>query len=197
MWWAQLLNVIAGIHGTGVAASTNSYESIATVTVGAGGSSSISFSSIPSTFKHLQIRGITKQSATTTGFPNVGLYFNTDQTGTNYRAHYINGNGSAVSAGTVQATGYNAYTFNTITSNSGYTNMFGAFVADILDYGSTNKNKTLRTLSGQDANGSGEVVFTSGLWMNSSTAVNAITITLPGGGNFTQYSHFALYGIKG
>jgi len=65
-----------------------------------------------------------------------------------------------------------------------------------LDYANTNKNKTIRTLGGQDANGSGEVVFISGLWMNSSTAVNAITLVLPGGGNFAQYSSFALYGVK-
>jgi hypothetical protein len=175
---------------------TNSYESIQTVTLGSA-QSTISFSSIPSTYKHLQLRGITKQSATTTGFPNVGLYFNADQTATNYRAHFINGNGSAASAGEVQATGYNAYSFNTITSNAGYTNMFAAFVMDILDYGSTNKNKTIRTLSGQDANGSGEVIFSSGLWMNSSTAVSGITISLPGGGNFVTNSQIALYGLKG
>jgi hypothetical protein len=172
------------------------FDSIATVTVGAGGSSTITFSSIPNTYKHLQIRGISKQSATTTGFPNVGLYFNADTTFTNYRSHYINANGSAVGAGEVQAAGYYAYSFNTITSNAGYANMFGVSVTDILDYANTNKNKTIRTLGGQDANGSGEVVFTSGLWMNSSTAVNAITLVLPGGGNFVQYSFFALYGIK-
>ena len=174
-----------------------SFEPIATTTVGSGGSSSITFSSIPSTYKHLQIRGISKQSATTTGFPNVGAYFNSDTTYTNYISHYVNGNGSAVSAGNVQASGYYAYSFNTTTSNSGYANIFSVMVMDILDYASTNKNKTIRTLGGQDANGSGEVVLTSGLWMNSSTAINAVTFTLPGGGNFSEYSSFALYGIKG
>ena len=55
-------NSIAGFLGTGVAASTSSYESIATTTVGAGGSSSISFTSIPSTYTHLQVRGLTIKS---------------------------------------------------------------------------------------------------------------------------------------
>lgn len=32
------------------------YDSIATTTVGAGGAASITFSSIPSTYQHLQIR---------------------------------------------------------------------------------------------------------------------------------------------
>ena len=190
-----MLNNVVGLLN-GVQPAAGDYESISTVTVGAGGSSTIIFSSIPSTYKHLQIRGISKQSAITTGFPNVGMYCNADTTFTNYRAHYLIGNGSSASAGNLQASGYYAYSFNTITSNSGYTNMFGVMVMDILDYANTNKNKTIRTLSGQDANGSGEVVFSSGLWINSATAVDAITLVLPGGGNFVEYSTFALYGIK-
>ena len=56
MWWARLLNNLAAILNDGVTAAATSFDSIATVTVGAGGSSSITFSSIPSTYKHLQIR---------------------------------------------------------------------------------------------------------------------------------------------
>lgn len=179
------------------ALNNNYMEPIATTLVGSGGTNNVTFNDIPQTYKHLQLRGINKQSSTSIGFPNVSLYFNADTTYTNYNSHYINGNGSSVNAGNVQASGYYAYSFNTITSNSGYINMFGAFIMDILDYASTNKNKTIRTLGGQDANGSGEVVFTSGLWMNSSTAVNTIALVLPGGGNFAQYSRFSLYGIKG
>ena len=41
----------------------NSYYQIGTTTVGAGGSSSITFSSIPATYTHLQIRGIASNTA--------------------------------------------------------------------------------------------------------------------------------------
>ena len=190
-----ILGIMASAMSANLWQPEGAYDSLATITLSAA-TSSITFAGIPSTYKHLQLRCLSKQSATTTGFPNVGLYFNADTTFTNYRSHYINANGSAVGAGEVQASGYYAYTFNTITSNSGYTNMFGASVTDILDYASVVKNKTIRTLGGQDANGSGEVVFISGLWMNSSTAVNAITLILPGGGNFVTNSSFALYGVK-
>jgi len=37
MWWARLLNVIAGLLAGGVAAATNSYESIATATLSSDG----------------------------------------------------------------------------------------------------------------------------------------------------------------
>ena len=53
-------NIVAGTFSAGVAPVTSSYESIATVSVGSGGQSSIVFSSIPSTYKHLQLRAIAR-----------------------------------------------------------------------------------------------------------------------------------------
>ena len=72
---------------------------------------------------------------------------------------------------------------------------FTAGVIDILDYANTNKYKTLRTLNGGDANGSGNIQIESGSWRNTA-AITSITLTHNGSG-FTQYSSFALYGIKG
>ena len=75
-----MLNNIVALLGNGAAAGGGtSYESIATVTVGAGGSSSISFTSIPSTYKHLQIRAITRDTGTSY-INNLAGYFNTDST---------------------------------------------------------------------------------------------------------------------
>ena len=64
---------------------------------------------------------------------------------------------------------------------------------DILDYSNTNKNKTLRQLAGTDNNGNGVVGLSSGLWQ-STAAVASIDITAIG--SFSQYTSFALYGIK-
>jgi hypothetical protein len=188
-----LLNQIAAIHGTGVAASTTSYESIQTVTVGSGGQSSISFSSIPSTYKHLQIRALAKTNVSS-GYSQIVLNFNGD-TASNYNNHQLYGFGAsagAQSAGS-QPVLYNGY----ISANFGSTaNMFGATIIDILDYTSTNKTKVTRGLSGIDMNGSGAVTFGSGLWLGT-TAINSITVGNDTGSNFVQYSSFALYGIKG
>jgi predicted patatin/cPLA2 family phospholipase len=73
---------------------------------------------------------------------------------------------------------------------------FGAGVIDILDYADTNKFKTTRTLNGVSSNASSAIDYiflVSGLW-RSTSAITSITLT---GNNFAQYSHFALYGIKG
>jgi hypothetical protein len=73
---------------------------------------------------------------------------------------------------------------------------YGAFIVDILDYTNTNKNRTIRSLNGFDANGSGQVQLVSTLF-TSASAITSITIFTYASGNIEQYSSFALYGIKG
>lgn len=169
--------------------STNSYESIATVTIGSGGSSSITFSSIPQTYTHLQIRATARSSTAGT---QVFLYpqYNGD-TGNNYTIHYIQGNGSSAGATAYAPTAGN-FAIDTPAASAN-ANVFGSAVIDILDYTNTNKYKTMRSLTGYDNNGSGFVDFMSGLWTNTA-AITSITIS---GGTIVQYSSFALYGIRG
>jgi hypothetical protein len=158
-------------------------------TVGSGGSSPITFSSIPSTYTHLQLRIISRLSTTTTGGR---ITFNSD-TATNYSRHYLEGTGSAATSGTNSSVAFIDVVDSTISSDSA--NIFGVNVIDILDYANTNKYKTIRNLAGVDTNGAGYVDLYSGSW-RSTSAISTITIT-PQAGNFTQYSSFALYGIKG
>jgi hypothetical protein len=188
-----LLNQIAAIHGTGVAASTTSYESISTVTVSTA-VSSISFTSIPSTFKHLQIRGIARTSVADTR-ESIKLTFNSD-TGANYARHSLWGSGSAASA--FGASSQNYVLLTDFAAANATSSIFGAAITDVLDYQNTNKYKTVRSLGGVDLNSATDVYdgLNSGLWMNTN-AVTSITLTPFSGSNLTQYSQFALYGIKG
>ena len=190
-----MLNQIAAIHGTGVAASTTSYESIATINVGGGGSSSIDFTSIAGTYKHLQLRAIvrTNRSAGNDG-DVVYMSFNGD-TGNNYVSHRLEGNGSAASAAYQAATSY--IVFNRFACESAASTTFGVLVTDILDYTSTNKNKTVKALCGFDNNGTGMAALDSGMWFATPAAITSIKLVTGGGTAFTQYSQFALYGIKG
>ena len=165
---------------------TGSYESIATVSVGSGGAANVEFTSIPGTYTHLQIR---QMSLTTENGPNTLIRFNSD-TGNNYANHQLYGTGSsALASGNTSID----YIFGSVFSNSSTSPSVA--VVDILDYANTNKYKTVRLLSGCDTNGGGLIILRSGVWMNT----NAITsIQLPiSAGNYSQYSHFALYGIKG
>lgn len=185
-----MLNNIASILGVG-GATVGDYESISTVTVGAGGAATVTFSSIPSTYSHLQIRilGRTDRAVSLAG---LGMRFNSD-TASNYSDHDLKGDGATASAGADVSVSYiflARYTGSTAAANT-----FGAGIVDILDYSNTNKYKTTRNLSGADLNGSGQVTLQSGSW-RSTSAISSIQLFSDISGNITQYSSFALYGIK-
>lgn len=173
----------------------NGFVSIATTTVGAGGSSTITFSAIPQVYKHLQIRAIAREGdgGQTNANQQIVIRLNSDS-GSNYAIHRLVGDG--VGAG---ADGYSSQgnmTATGIPGSSTTASIFGASIIDILDYQNTNKNKTMRTLTGTDLNSSGAIWFSSGLWQSTS-AVNSVTLTALSSRNFAQYSSFALYGIQG
>jgi hypothetical protein len=179
-----ILGVIASAN-QGQFISYTDYESIATVTVGAGGTSAVTFSSIPSTYTHLQVRALGKDASI---YGAIFMRFNND-TASNYSRHGVYGDGSSAAAfGAANAPYMNVVT--TPVSSGG----FGAAVIDILDYANANKNKTIRSLSGWDNNGSGIAMLFSGCWFNTS-AISRIDIISDS--TIGQYSSFALYGIKG
>jgi hypothetical protein len=179
--------ITAGLYAGGVPpVPPTSYESIQTITVGGAGASSATFTSIPSTFKHLQIRAFIKLTAGAGG-QEIYSQFNAD-TGANYSWHQLYGNGS----GTVASGNANTSLINNSYMDS---SGVGAIVIDILDYADTNKYKTSRALGGHDLNGSGYILYRSGNWRNTN-AISEIKL-YPAGNTFGQYSSFALYGIKG
>ena len=181
-------NAIAGLYGVGVTPSTTAYASIATVTVGGGGSPNITFSSIPSTYTHLQIRCLSKTSGA-----SADSYIRLGHSGTNYATsyrHLLYGDGSSAAAVAASGEGYIL-----TTAGSSGTNIFSVDIVDILDYTNVNKVKTIRNLGGKDFNGSGSVQIASALW-NYTNAVTSIELK-PFSGSFVEYSSFALYGIKG
>jgi hypothetical protein len=188
-----ILGIVASSNYQRVAPDTGAMFPLGMVQVGSGGTSTITFTSIPNTYKHLQIRGITRGSRSNVN-TNVYFGFNNDTTTGNYYGHGLYGDGS--SAGALAKIGSATNALIDSVANTSTASVFSGFVIDILDYASTSKNKTTRSLNGYDTNGAGQIWMQSGLWMNSSTAISSIQITDPLG-NFLEFSQFALYGIKG
>ncbi len=181
------MSPILGIIASSKLVASGSYESIATLN-GDGSTASVTFSSIPSTYKHLQLR---TNFLTNTGGKTVVWRANGD-TGANYVDHTLSGSGTAAGANYSTASS-NAQFFGAQTGTSStYPN---AVIFDLIDYASTTKYKTARLFAGVDENGSGEVALYSGLWMSTS-AINSLTIRMSTG-FFTSTSTFSLYGIKG
>jgi hypothetical protein len=163
------------------------FESIASAT-GTGSSGTITFSSIPQTYQHLQIRIMANDG----GNNNIGIRFNGDS-GTNYANHKLEGDGSAVAASANTSVNRALY----VGQATGLTDIMGVSIVDIHDYASSTKNTTVRSLVGWDSNNDvdgGYIRLTSGLFNNTASVTSISLVDL--GGNFTTTSIFALYGIK-
>jgi hypothetical protein len=187
------MSLILGILAQDVAGAGGgtSYESIATANLG-GTQATITFDNISSSYTHLQLRGIARVGGGSSGgSENIYLRFNSD-TGSNYSFHYMYGDGSSSASGS--GANQSLILAGKPAAGGDISNNFGAFVTDILDYTNSNKHTTVRTLTGIDNNSNGVLFFSSGVWRNT----NAVTrIDLTAGTDYVQYTHIALYGIKG
>lgn len=172
------------------------YESIQTISLSSS-QSSIEFTSIPNTYKHLQIRFFGRCSRV-----NAGTYmlmrYNGD-TASNYADHGLRGTGGGGAPTTDNASGQGFISINRISGSTAPSNVFGVGIIDILDYANTNKKKVSKYIAGLETNqnnGNSEVWFGSGLW-NDTTTISSIKFTEATASDFVQYTHFALYGYKG
>ena len=188
-----MLGIMASQISGHLWAPEGAYDSLATVTLSAT-TTSITFAGIPSGYKHLQVRAISRATAVDTG-RTVFMRFNSDSA-TNYNWHYLRGDGASATAG---ASTSDSSIGNVImgTAASSTASAFGVAVIDILDYADTNKYKTIRSLTGNSQNTTTDnyAQLTSGAW-RSTAAVSSITFNVNSSGDFTQYSSFALYGCK-
>jgi hypothetical protein len=193
-----IANQVAGLFGSPYTAPVGDFESIQTVTL-TGTQATVEFTGIASTYKHLQIRMFVQTNRGT--YPLSSIYIQVGNgsidTGSNYSSHALFGDGST-------AYGNEAYSNASYIGSAGSigTSTGGSFagaVLDILDYSNVNKYKTTRMLSGFDVNGTvagfgGRIASSSGSW-RSTSAIDRIKFYSPDG-DFTQYSSFALYGVK-
>ena len=184
----------SGVSGT--VALPSGFYSIATYAVTSGGTSSVTFSSIPSGYTHLQIRASVQSARTSNAYDGFAIQLNSD-TGSNYAYHQLLEDNRPYIQ-TISATSQTYINVSPIAALYGTSNVTSALVMDILDYANTSKNKTIKILTGYDTAQSGIISggigFDSGLWQSTS-AVNSITLFGATNG-FTSKTQFALYGVK-
>jgi hypothetical protein len=152
--------------------------------------SSVSFASIPQGFKHLQLRAVVRTTRASTG-DEFRMTYNSITT-SSYSMHGLYGNGSSVTSfGFGNST--DVWIGEIPGASASPSETFGPAVLDILDYSSTVKNKTGRSLVGSTSH--------DRIWLGSQLIRNTAAITslqfYPGGGAFAIGSRFSLYGIEG
>jgi len=181
-----ILGIMASQISGHLWAPDGAYDSLATITVPSGGVASVTFAGIPSTYKHLQVRYIARN---TSGAGRLRMQMN-GNTGSNYSTHLLVGDGSTAAA----FAGASIVQISAGANVTATANVFSAGVIDILNYSNTSTNKTVRVLSGVDNNGSGEVAFTSGTLLSTS-AITSILLYIDSL-TIAEYSQFSLYGVK-
>ena len=181
---------ILSAAGAGGVAFTSDYELVATTILGSAQSSVVlDLSGISSTYKHIQIRGTARSTASGRDWFYVRMNASALTNG-----HEVRSEGSSVISGVILIGADVAFALMP-GANAG-TGQFGAFVMDLLDPFSTTKNKTIRTLAGNATTSETQIHLTSG-FRNNTAATTSVTLIPRDGPNIAAGSRFSIYGIKG
>jgi hypothetical protein len=154
--------------------------------------SSVSFTGLDtysSTYKHLQIRAVTRQTGSS-GIVSALLRINGVSTST-YSWHRLWGQGSGVSAAGTGSDSSMSVVAMTATNQAADT--FAASVIDIIDAYSTTKNKTVRSLFGATSTDR-SIDLRSGVFRSNASVTSLDISTF---NNFASGTRISLYGIKG
>lgn len=156
------------------------------------GTTTATFSSIPSTYKHLVIHAHAQDGRTNNPIDGGYVRYNGD-TGGNYRYSYTNASVTTHSGGS-QGNNATFMMFGAIGTLQGGDG-FGAGLMYIFDYASTTLWKTMVQVSGA-ANDTayGEIMIGGGLW-KSASAITSISIVTETGSNYSTGTRFDLYGL--
>ena len=177
--------------GGGAAAD---YELISTTVLGSA-AASVTFSGLGTSaaaYKHLQVRVAARLDyMSSANIGEIQLRFNGD-TGANYAWHSLIGYGTGATS--QNGSSQTNISMSNVPYGASTASMFSAAISDILDFSSTTKNKTVRTLDGVANSSDWRVSLHSGGWF-STAAVTSMTLA-PNVGNFVTGSRFSLYGLR-
>jgi len=166
----------------------NTFELIASSTVGAGGAADITFSSIPATYTDLCITFSLRDNVAGVN-NNILLTINGSTSGYSERSLY--GDGSAVAS--ASRSNVNIGLFYSASANA-TSNTFANGSIYIPNYaGSNNKSISIDVVTENNAT-TAYAVFNAALWSDSA-AITSLKLAA-NGASFVQYSTAYLYGVK-
>lgn len=162
-------------------------RAIQTVTAGAGGAASISFTSIPQTYTDLVIKISARDNNTSGVYNGFKLAFNGSTSNFQQREFYGTGSVAATGTSSTNDIGY----FN---NNSSTSNTFSNTDFYIPNYtSSTNKSFHSESVIENGAT-TALTLLQAGLW-NNTAAITSITLTPANAGTLLQYTTATLYGV--
>ena len=174
----------------------DTYTLISSVTVGAGGASSIDFTSIPATYTDLNLVISSRSNRSNYPADEIAVTFN-NNTSAIYSVRNLYGLGSSGSQASASNSGQTSLLSALIGEGdySATANTFGNVSMYVPNYaGSTNKSISGDSVTENNA-------FTAAAWLGaglfaSTAVISSIKLAPQNGTTFLQYSTAYLYGIK-
>jgi hypothetical protein len=168
----------------------NTFIKIASVTVGSGGASSVTFSSIPSTYTDLCLK-VSLRSNASAVYDYIKLTFN-NNTGSVYSLRNIRGNGATVVSQSLSTTFIEVEMVN---GNTATASTFSNTEIYVPNYAGSN-NKSVSIDSVQETNATTAYAALTAALFSSSSAISSIELKPSSGSLWQQYSTATLYGIN-
>lgn len=165
------------------------YTAIQTI-VCSGGETSVTFNNIPQNYTDLKLVGSHRSNAAGSIYSTTYVYFNGDNTSSNYASKMLDGAGSGT------PTSYANYLYWAGQGATSTSNTFANSEMYILAYSTTNR-KVVSIDNVMETNATGAYVdIGGGIWSgtNGTSPITSIYI-YNNGSSYLQYSTFTLYGI--
>jgi hypothetical protein len=168
---------------------------LATTTVGSGGVSSVTFSSIPQVYTDLVVKASIRTNVSGT-VDYAPMAFNGGPTGTSYSDRRVYGDYTA--AYSLNSSGANSLVNAPVNGGNSTANTFSNTEWYIPNYTSSAYKSISVDSVGEGNSASANYNYTqliAGLWANTS-AITSINLSTYFGSAFVQYSTFTLYGVR-
>lgn len=155
---------------------------------------SVTFSSIPTTYEHLQLRISSRMDHPGASGGALQLRFNGD-TGSNYSNHTF----QTYSGTSLNADGYASFAYvyqaGRNTGPNSHASIYAATIIDILDYRNTNKNTTMMGMT-ESISSANYLSFFSALWDNTAAVTSILLFPASNNGDFVADTTMTLYGLN-
>lgn len=170
----------------------DTFVKIASVTVGAGGASSIDFTSIPSTYTDLCVKLSLRTNKSSGSSDSVFLRMNGDTGSTSYKYRYLYGSGSSTASGANGGSGDQWSYLGDANITSSTSNTFSSADVYIPNYAGSNQKSVSNDIVMENNSTTAYATLAANLWTSTSAITSLSFITTS---QFVQYSTATLYGI--
>ncbi len=151
----------------------------------------VTFSGIPQTYEHLQLRIGVRSAYGGTGGDYFYVRLNGETSSSNQDQKLIIANGSSISV--LSASGYAQV--RRIPTDWLPATRYASVMVECLDYTNTNKKPVVSLMSGTTGSATNRLSFGSGMITNSNAAVTSISF-IAANGSIKRGSVFSLYGLN-